>query len=313
MTVDRSYIAPQMARGQDHAHYDYVPMNETRSRLRWPNEARVALCVMVTLEHLEWRKPEDSFQSVTLSGGYGNRPHPDITRWSHREYGHRVGIFRIFDVLTKHRIRPTVAMDVLTAEHYPFLVRYCLERGSEIIGHGISVSRMITSNMREQEEREYVTRCLEAMTRATGKAPAGWFSPEYGESSRTPAILAEAGIQYVCDWVNDEQPYPLAVPRGELHALPISYTVDDVDALWDRRIGIDSYLASLTQTFDTLYREGAANGRVMVLNLHPWLIGQAFRIGVLDEALAHMLAPRGVWTATGSEIIDWYKRNPPSG
>jgi hypothetical protein len=124
-------------------------------------------------------------------------------------------------------------------------------------------------------------------------------------------LLAELGIRYVCDWVNDEQPYPLQVPAGELYALPMALPVDDVNALWDRRIDIDRYGEMMQETFETLYSEGATNGRLLVLHLHPWLIGQPFRIGRLDEALGHMVQRQGVWAATGSEIIDWYRHNRP--
>ena len=95
----------------------------------------------------------------------------------HREYGHRVGIFRLLDVLEKHGVKATIAMDALTAEHYPYLVRHCLDRGCEIIGHGISVSRMITGNMSESEEREYIQTSLDMLNQATGTAPQGWFGP----------------------------------------------------------------------------------------------------------------------------------------
>jgi peptidoglycan/xylan/chitin deacetylase (PgdA/CDA1 family) len=269
----------------------------------------VALCVIVTLEHREWSRPPGNYQVPNLAGGYGQGPFPDVTAWSHREYGHRVGIFRVLDVLDKHGVKPTIAMDALTAEHYPFLVRHCLGRGGEIIGHGISVNRMITSRMSEEEERAYIRTSLEALTRATGKPPIGWLGPESGESTRTPRLLAQAGIRYVCDWVNDEQPYPLKVPEGELYALPIALPLDDVNALWDRRIDIDRYGEMIQETFETLYREGANNGRLLVLHLHPWLIGQPFRIGCLDAALGHIVQRQGVWAATGAEIIDWYRRD----
>src|SRR5262249_37245385 len=114
-------------------------------------------------------------------------------------------------------------------DHRPRMVRHCLGIGAEIIGHGISVNRMITSRMSEDEEREYISTSLDALRRATGRAPIGWLGPESGESTRTPRLLAELGIQYVCDWVNDEQPYALNVPRGELYALPIALPVDDVN------------------------------------------------------------------------------------
>ena len=204
--------------GMDHEHYDWSPLS-TRGILRWPDGARLALSVVVTLEQMEWLPPEGSFQAANLAGGSAARPFPDYARISHREYGHRVGIFRVLDVLERHGIRPTVAMDALTASNYPYLVRHCLDRGCEIIGHGISVSRMITGNMSEQQERDYIQESMDAVTQATGVAPVGWMGPEYGESERTPRLLGEAGVRYLCDWANDEQPYPLKVPVGELFAL----------------------------------------------------------------------------------------------
>ena len=296
--------------GMDHPHYDWSPIT-TRGVLRWPDNARVALCAIINLEHMEWLPPSGSYQPANLSGGSAARPFPDYARLSHREYGHRVGIFRVLDVLEKHGIRPTVALDALTAANYPYLVRHLLGRGCEIIGHGLSVSRMITSNMSETEERAYIKESITALTTATGSAPLGWLGPEYGESARTPQLLAEAGIEYVCDWANDEQPYPLKTPGGGLMALPIMFELDDVNALADRKVAVDRYAQMLKEGFDSLYQDGAQNGRLLVLHLHPWLIGQPFRIGYLDDALGHMLQRQAVWAATGAEIADWYRRNPP--
>ena len=184
-----------------------------------------------------------------LAGGTAIRPFPDYTRMSHREYGHRVGIFRVLDALEKAGIPATVAMDALTAENYPYLVRHCLDRGCEIIAHGQSASRMITSNMTEQEERAYIQESFSAITRATGATPQGWLGPEYGESERTPQLLAQEGIRYVCDWANDEQPYPIKSPSGEIFALPILWELDDVGALSLRKVTVHRYGQMLTESF----------------------------------------------------------------
>ncbi|HEY7710245.1 MAG TPA: polysaccharide deacetylase family protein, partial [Candidatus Entotheonella sp.] len=242
--------------GMDHEHYDWSPLS-TRVRLQWPEQARLALCVLISLDHMEWEPPQGSFQSPSLAGGLGPRGYPDYPRLTHRDYGHRVGIFRVFEVLEKYRIPPTVAMDALTAEHYPELVRHCQRRGCEIIAHGISASRMITSRMTEQEERQYIHTAIAALARATGTTPTGWFGPEYGESARTPQLLAQAGMRYVCDWANDEQPYRMKTAQGELFVLPIMLELDDVHALWDRRVPIDRYEQLLCESFNTLYRDGA--------------------------------------------------------
>ena len=295
--------------GMDHEHYEWSPIN-TRGALRWPDGARIALCVVVTLEKMEWEAPSDSI-TVTLAGGLGDRAFPDYARVSHREYGHRVGIFRVLDVLEKHGIPATVAMDAMTAEANPYLVDHCQKRGAEIIGHGFSASRMITGRMTQEDEEEYVQNSVEAISKATGEPPKGWMGPEQGESERTPGVLASSGISYVCDWVNDEQPYRMTTPQGDLCALPLMLELDDVNALWDRKVPIDRYARLLAESFDGLYEGSRESGLLMAFNLHPWLIGQPFRIGYLDQALGHIMRRQGVWAATGSEITEWFKANPP--
>ena len=295
--------------GMDHPHHEWSPIS-TRPVLRWPDNSPVALCVILVLEHMEWQAPAGSFQVARLAGGSAPRDFPDYARLSHREYGHRVGIFRLLDVLEKHGVPATIALDALTAENYPFLVRHCLDRGCEVIAHGISVSRMITSGMSEDEERTYIRDSVDAITNATGSTPRGWLGPEYGESDRTPRLLAESGLDYVCDWANDEQPYRMTAGDNPFFALPILYELDDVAALAQRRVTLDTYQRMLTESFDTLHSDGVSNGRLMTLNLHPWLIGQPFRIGILDRALAHMKDNGGFWPATGSGIIDWFQSQP---
>ena len=293
--------------GMDHPHHEWSPVI-SRPTLRWPDNAAVALCVVIPLEHMEWQAPAGSFQVARLAGGSAPREFPDYARLSHREYGHRIGIFRLLDVLEKHGVRATIAMDALTAEHYPYLVRHCLDRGCEIIGHGISVSRMITSNMSEEEEREYIRTSIQALENATGATPAGWFGPEYGESDRTPQLLAEAGLTYVCDWANDEQPYPMTTGGNPFFALPLMYELDDVVSISHKLMTVFDYERMLGESFDVLKEDGVSTGRLMAVNLHPWLVGQPFRIASIDRALSHIMGQGGVWPATGSEIIAWYRQ-----
>ncbi|MCY4417512.1 MAG: polysaccharide deacetylase family protein [Chloroflexi bacterium] len=292
--------------GMDHPHHEWSPII-SRPALRWPNGAAVALCVVLVLEHMEWQAPDGSFQVANLSGGSAPRAFPDYARLSHREYGHRVGIFRLLDLLDKHGIPATIAMDAMTAENYPYLVQHCISRGCEIIGHGISVSRTISANMSEDEERGYIRSSIDSLIGATGSAPQGWFGPEYGESDRTPQLLAEAGIRYVCDWANDEQPYPMTTGDTPFFALPLLYELDDVASMAQRKVTVADYQRRLTESFDTLLEDGASNGRVMALNWHPWMVGQPFRVGAADAALGHMMRTGGVWAATGSEIVEHFQ------
>jgi len=291
----------------DHPHHAWSPIT-TRGKLSWPNNAKIALCVIITLEHTEWEQPEGSY-SADQAGGLGVRPFPDYPRFSHREYGHRVGIFRVLDTLERLDIKATVAMDTQTAEGYPFLVKHCQDRGCEIIAHGVSGSQMITGNMSVEEETVFIRSSRDKMQAATGNVPRGWHGTDYGESNRTPDLLRQAGFDYVTDWVNDEQPYPM---RDGLTALPTMLEMDDLFTLSQRRVTIDRFAQSVTDAFDTMYRESDTSGRLLTMNLHPWLIGQPFRIGYLEEALRHIMGHDGVWAATGSKIVDWFNNNPPA-
>ena len=290
--------------GMDHDHYEWSPLVE-RKPLIWPNGARMAVCVVVSLERMEWSPRPGAFQTATLY----NRPLPDYRGYSHREYGHRVGIFRVLDVLQKHGIAPTVAMDALTARHYPYLVEHCLKRGCEIIGHGIAISRVINSRMSEAEERDYIRASIDALTEATAAPPKGWLSPDYGESDRTPAILAEAGIEYVCDWANDEQPYPMTTPKGSLVSLPLLLDLNDSFALAERGFPVHEYAGMIKDASDTVHADSEETGRLFALNVHPWIMGQPFRIGYLDRALGHVMGKPGVWAASGSEIVQHYLKS----
>lgn len=299
--------------GQDHDHYDWSPII-TRPVLRWPDDARVALCVIVNLEYFDWDMPADAPQSVTPVsgamgfGGIGAGPgrFPNVAGYSQHEYGNRVGIFRVLRVLDKYGIKPTVAMDQTIAENYPYLVKECLEREVEFIAHGASARRIIHHGMSEAEETQYIHDSVEALTKATGTRPLGWSGPDFQESMNTPALLAAEGLRYVCDWSNDEQPYRMTVPKGELFALGVDLDLDDEFIHLNGRRLIGEYEQIMRDTFDGLYEDGATTGRLMVINIHPWIIGQPWRIKYLDRALAHINESDGVWKATGSEIVDWY-------
>ena len=292
--------------GMDHENYDWSPM-PSRAPLHWPGDAAVALCVIINLEHYEWAPPAGSYQPPGMAGLRSRRPLPDYQPTTWREYGHRVGVFRVMEALRSHGIKATVAMDALTAKNYPLLVQHCRSQEWEFMGHGVAATQMITSDMPEVEEREYIRRSLDSLRRACDSDVTGWLGPEYGESQRTLRLLAEQGVGYVCDWVNDEQPYPMNVPGKELYALPIQLELDDSWALWTRHISINDYETMLERAFDTLYQEGATSGRLMVVHLHPWLIGQPYRIKYLRRALDHVMRHERVWAATGRQIIDWYR------
>jgi peptidoglycan/xylan/chitin deacetylase (PgdA/CDA1 family) len=256
---------------------------------------------MVVLEYLEWQPPDGSITSRQLPGGLGHQlPFPDYVKHTHREYGHRVGIFRLLDMLERHRIAPLVAIDALTIERYPWLARHVRDRGCELVGHGISLSRMISSRMSADEERSYINDSLDAVATLTGARPQGWFGIEYNESERTPGLLAEAGVRYLCDWVNDEQPYPMHVPTGELWSVPLLLNADDAHTMGERRVPIDGYCRILVDSAQVMADDG---GRHLFIALRPWLSGQPFRARRLDQAFATIMAIDGVTACRPADLL----------
>ncbi len=302
----------QRAYGMDQDLYPWSPII-TRPVLRWPDNARVALAVIVNLEHWDWEVPPNTPLAVSPLGGpeglwSGNQPDfPDIGGYGNHEYGNRVGIFRILAVLDKYGMKPTLALDKAVADHYPFLIKEGQRRDAEFIAHGLSRRRIIHIGMSEDEERQYIRDSIAAVDKATGKRPIGWSGPDFQETPHTPALLAAEGIRYVCDWGNDEQPYKMTPKTGELYALGVNAYLDDNYIHLHGRRTINEVNLLWREWFDGLYADGATTGRLMVLHLHPWIMGQPWRIRHLDEVLGHITAHAGVWKATGSEIIDWFK------
>lgn len=289
----------------DHPYYAWSPIID-RPVLRWPNGARVAVCVIISLGHLEWSPPEGSVvaPSAIRVGPYPQLP--DIHELSHPDYGTRVGVFRVMEVLERHGFKGTVAMDSGVLRSCPSLVKECMKLNWEFIGHGVSMSRMITEAMSESDERRYIERSLGAVEEATGTRPVGWVGMDYGESSRTVRLLAEQGVLYVCDWPNDEQPYRMDVPTGSMVSLPVMLDLDDVMFHHVRTIPIDTFTGLITESYDVLHQSGEESGRLLVLNLHPYVIGQPYRIKYLDRALAHIADSGSAWMATGNEVVEWF-------
>ena len=296
MPAERSY-------GMDHPHYHYSPIPE-RPSLRWPDGKALALGALILLEHYEWQPPEAAYSLRNPSGGLIKLPSPDYLQLTHREYGHRVGVFRLLDLLERYAIPATVAIDSLTALNYPWLVDYLLERRCELIGHGIAASRLITSKINATTESEVIEESLDAVEQASGVRPVGWLSPEGVESDRTPALVAAAGLKYLCDWPNDEQPYQMTVPSGNLVSLPLFLEADDEFALWHRRTSLQSWEQTIVSAATQLHRDGENSGRHLMLTLRPWLSGHPFRISTLERALSEVTKLPNLWLAQGSEIVD---------
>ncbi len=291
----------------DHGQYAWSPLVR-RARFTWPNGARITVAFVIDLGHYEADPPTGAFDPPTHRSPLRVMPPPDYPTVTHREYGHRVGIFRLFEIFEAHALRATAAVDALTAQRYPQLLTECRRRGWEVIAHGVGQRRAITAEMSDADERACIRAALEAVAGDAGAVPSGWLSPEQSESARTPGLLAELGVEYLCDWANDEQPDLIGDVARPLVSLPLMQEISDVNLHWARRVTMTHWAALVSEAFDVLYREGRGSGRMFALPLHPWCIGQPFRVKYLDQVLAHVRKHEGVWTTTGRDIAAWYRQ-----
>jgi allantoinase len=303
-----------MAIGGAMNEYDRVYHGDSmivrRPPLEWPGGRRAAFSVVVCAEYYELQPPADAFVPPNVPGGFGRAPYPDVRAFSQREYGNRVGIFRVMEALDKHRIRATAAADAVIATRYPYLIEQFQKRNWEIAGHGYSLTRVISNRMSEEQERDYIGASLDAVEKACGTRPKGWHGPEYGESERTPALLAQFGVKYVLDWPNDEQPYLMNTPSGSIVSIPMALELDDVITHYHRRIGLARWRQAVAEALDQLLADGDAGGRQLVLALHPWLIGHPHRIGYFEDVLADAASRKDLWITTTGEIADFYLNQP---
>jgi peptidoglycan/xylan/chitin deacetylase (PgdA/CDA1 family) len=288
---------------RDYGPYPYVPIND-RPVLQWPNGARLAV----------WIIPNIEFFPLTI--GIAGSPYdsrvpaaPTVRAWAQRDYGNRVGIWRIMEVLQKHKIRASPTLNSDICDHHPQIVRAAVELGWEILGHNETNSRWL-NQIAPEEEKASIARTLSKIAALAGKKPVGWLGAGLAETWNTLDHLIAEGVQYIADWVCDDQPFWMDLGGGKrIVSIPYSYEINDSPFIQTRAGHIDQFVAAIKRQFDTLYAEGARSGRVMAICLHPYLIGVPHRIQGLDEALSYIAAHDGVWFTTGSEIVEAWKQS----
>jgi peptidoglycan/xylan/chitin deacetylase (PgdA/CDA1 family) len=287
---------PKRRYGMDHDRYDWSILPK-RKPVEWPRKARIALWITVALEWFPLDQQGKPFKPL----GSLQTAYPDLRHYTLRDYGNRVGVFRVMKALEKHGIRASAAVNAAVAVRYPSLIESLKAKRWELMGHGLDMDHLHYEGM--SGEKELIAKCVAVFT------PKGWLSPARSESSQTPDLLAEVGVEYVCDWANDDMPYEFKAGGKTLHAMPLSGDIDDAAIFTGMHHDEDEFLAQLTDQFDLLYEESAKHGgRIMSVTLHPWAIGQPYRIGTLERALAHFMRHPGVWPATGSEILDTWRK-----
>jgi peptidoglycan/xylan/chitin deacetylase (PgdA/CDA1 family) len=273
-----------------------------RKPFKWPGDKTLAVWIAPNVE--VWRYDSPGGQAVTPNTG---NIVPDVVNYAWREYGMRVGLWRIADVLDAAGVKATVALNSNVAEAHPKAVDEMKRRGWEFMGHGITNSENL-AGLTLERERELIQTVLKTIEQASGRRPRGWLGSGLTETYNTLDILAAEGITYCGDWNSDDQPYPMKVRTGRMFSIPYCMEINDIPLFIRKGYTGEQYLQSVIDQFDTLYADSAKQPRVMGIPLHPMITGQPLRIRYLERAIAHMKARDQVWFATGSEIIDAYQR-----
>jgi allantoinase len=282
-----------------HERFEYSAIVD-RPRWTLPRGARIAVWTIVNVEEWDFEKPM-ARQYLTTPQGVAVTP--DVPNWAWHEYGMRVGFWRLLEALQKRKLRATTAINAAVCQSYPRVARAMLDAGWEFMGHGVRQGALHLL----PDQRAAIRESVDILTKFTGKTPKGWLGPGLTETWETLDLLAEEGIEYVSDWVNDDQPYEIRTSRGPLVSVPYTLELNDIPMMIIQHQGSPAWVQRCRDQFDRLYAEGARGGRVMAIAVHPYIHGVPQRIKYFDAVYDYMRKKKGVWFATGEEIYEWWK------
>ncbi|MEC3911463.1 polysaccharide deacetylase family protein [Sphingobium sp. CR2-8] len=300
MTLDPAYLDyPHRREGMDHDLYRWSNIF-TRPPVQWADGKRVLTWIVVDLEWFPITPADKPFRAP----GHMQTAYPDYRHYTARDYGSRVGIYRLLDAAEKVGARISVAANGAIAERYPQLIRDIVAGGHEIIAHSTDMNGTIATGIGEDAERALIAGALDAIEAAAGARPTGWLSIARSQSFDTPRLLAQAGLSYMCDWVNDDLPYAMQTAAGSILNLPLNHELSDRQILTVQQQSVDSYGEQIRDAFHWLDGEAKAHGgRMLPLNITPYIIGLPYRIDAFERLLGWLAAQDGHGFARGDDIV----------
>lgn len=286
-----------------HGRYDYVPITK-RPDITWPNGKRLAVYIGLNLEHFAFG---EGLGAELAPGG----PQPDVLNYAWRDYGNRVGAWRMLDLLDALDLPATVLANSAMYDYAPDLMAAFRARGDEIAGHGRTNSER-QSTMSEAEESAMIREATQVIYDAEGTPPAGWLSPWIAESLVTPDLLAEAGYSYTLNWCMDDQPVWMKTRSGLLLSVPYPQELNDIPAIVARKDRASDFADMIIDNFEEMLEQSKGQILVMGIALHPYIVGQPFRLRQLRRALQHIVGRRDeIWLTRAGEIAQYWSAQVP--
>jgi len=310
MVLDPSnFEFPNRHYGMDHDRYKWSLMYQ-RPKIKWPSGRNIALWITVAVEVFPLN---DDRQPFPLPGSMA-KPYPDLQNYTWRDYGNRVGIYRLMRAFDRFGISPTWAINSAVADQLPGLMKDISARNEEIIAHGVDMASPHSAHLSKEDERALIRKSIDRLNEVAPKPIQGWMSPGKAQSPLTPELLAEAGMEFFCDWPNDELPYEFRTDNGPLIAMPHSSELDDRQIIIDYKHDEGSFVDQIKDHYHYLSREAEhGGGRIISINLHPWVIGQSHRIAAIEEILEFLIGQKDIWSATNSDIISGWRASLDKG
>ncbi len=309
MTLDPAYLQyPGRHRGMDHDLYPWSNLF-ARSPVKWASGKCVAVWVVVNLEWFPIVPSDVPFRAP----GHMQTTYPDYRNYTSREYGTRVGMYRLLEAFAKVGAKVSVATNSAIAERYPELIADIVSAGHEIIAHSTDMNGTIATGVDVSAERALIHRSLDTLEHVAGRRPRGWLSIARSQTWNTPRLLAEAGVEFMCDWVNDEMPFEMHTEAGKIVNLPLNHELGDRQILTAQQQSVDSYSQQICDA--CLFLEGEAaryGGRMLPLSVTPYILGLPYRIAAFETLLQWLAARPSSEFSTGYSIFTGWRESQKS-
>lgn len=290
-----------------HGLFDYRPITQ-RSDYHWPGGRRLACYIGFNLEHFAFGDGLGACLGPAT-------PHPDVLNYAWREYGNRVGAWRCLELFDRLGLATGTILNTALYDHCPELVAACAARGDELIAHGHTNAER-QGAMDAAAERRLLADCRARIARESGVAPQGWLSPWISESPATPHLLAATGYGYTLNWCHDDQPVRMATQDGPLWSVPYPQELNDIPMIMARQMDAKDFAQMVIDNFDEMLEQSRAQPLVMGIALHPYIVGQPYRLRHLRRALEHIARARdagAIWWTTPGAIAAHMQEHHPHG